>query len=478
MRQTNDIFIPIPKSKNTKCKVEIKGTDQTARVIESSFVYPATIGVGTFHVILSNAHGQLTGNFSPGDAVKFYADNTDATTLQFWGRIDYVKEDISEKGQFLELEGRHRSYLLVEHLVCHSATSTSPSQILKDIIDKLPSSYGFTYTNVDTDTDSMDVEWNYKPFWDCVFELCKHASYDCYVDNNLDFNYFEANSILNEDDAIVEGDNFIKNKEWGTNDLYEKTRVTVMGQDDEGLPIIYTDIIADEGDEIREVFIKETSANTETKVQNIAESKLLELTNRTPQSIITSHGLESVNPGDNIWLLIPRQQIHGQYKLIQITHRFGAKVGGWRTECLIEEEEAGVAQTIQRISQLSKAGIQSENINKMIGSYNFTFDTDSGIHSATEIKDGVLKTDGASSGNWISLNKTLTENVTYYEVRVVGETLSGTNYYVSTDGGSTWQPVTALKTLYSFSPPGQNLAVKVGLKSADTQVNSLVLLYK
>ena len=33
MRQTNQIYIPIPKARNTKCKVEIAGVDVTARVI-------------------------------------------------------------------------------------------------------------------------------------------------------------------------------------------------------------------------------------------------------------------------------------------------------------------------------------------------------------------------------------------------------------------------------------------------------------
>lgn len=477
MRQTNEIFIPVPKVRNTKCQITVNSVDLTGRVIESLFVYPVTEGVGTFSIKISNAHGQYSGTFNSGDVVKFYADNTDATTLQFEGRVDFVKDSIGSSGQFLEIEGRHKAYLLTEYLICHSAISTSPSQILKEIIDKLPTGYGFTYTNVATDTDSMDVEWNYKPFWDCVFELCKHSGFDCYVDNDLDFHYFEANSIVNGSDAIVEGDNFIKTSNWGTDDTYEKTRVTALGQDDQGLPIVYTAISTDEGTDIKELFVKDTSADTITKVQNIAESKLAEYTNRAPQAKIKSYGLETIKPGENIQLLITRQQISGQYKIIQIEHSFGAKSGGWRTECSIEENEVGVSQMIQRVSKQAKSGIQSDNVNKMTSSYNFTFDENSGTHSTTEIIDGVLKATGAS-GTWISEVKTLTTNADYYEVRATGETLPGTDYYVSTDNGNTWQSVAAFKTIYSCSPPGKNLKVKVGLNSADTQINSLVLLYK
>ncbi|KKK65788.1 hypothetical protein LCGC14_2970620, partial [marine sediment metagenome] len=224
MINSTRIYIPIPKARNTQCKVEIGGVDVTSRVIDSKWVKPVTNGVGAFNMTISNAKGQFSGNYNAGDTVKFYADNTDATTLQFWGRIDYTKDDLVTNGQFLNIEGRHRSFLLNEHFVCHSATNTATSQILKDIIDKIPGSAGFTYSNVQTDTTEMNVEWNYKPFWDCVVELCKHSGFDCYVDNDLDFHYFEANSIENTNEAIVEGDNFIRTKDWGTNDIYEKTR--------------------------------------------------------------------------------------------------------------------------------------------------------------------------------------------------------------------------------------------------------------
>ena len=69
MRQTTEVFIPIPKVRNTHCKVEIAGDDQTSRMISSKFIYPTTIGIGTFIMNLSNAFGQLTGKYQAGDVV-------------------------------------------------------------------------------------------------------------------------------------------------------------------------------------------------------------------------------------------------------------------------------------------------------------------------------------------------------------------------------------------------------------------------
>ena len=471
MRETTEIFIPIPKTRNTHCKVEVDGDDLTSRVKESSWVYPVTDGIGTFKIVLSNSHGQITGIYNAGDVVKFYADNVDNTTLQFWGRIDYVKDNITKDGQFLEIEGRHRCYLLTEYLVCHSATSKASSQILKDIINKIT---GFTYTNIDTTSDSMNVEWNYKPFWDCVKELCNYAGYDCYVDNDLDFHFFEADSISNTNDAVVEGDNLIDSKNWGTNDYYEKSRVTVIGQSGDGLPIVYT-AISDDETEVREVFIKDSSVNTEIKAKNLADAKLSEITNRTPQAIVKSFGLETISPGDNIWILIPRQEIHGQYKVVQITHSFGMKSGGWRTECIIEQDEGGMTKIIQNLSEKSDRAIQSENINKLNYSWNFEFNEDSGAHSTTEITGGVLKSTGAS-GTWISNVKNLSSNVTKCELRVKGEAIPGTVFSVSVDNGINYQSIT-LNTLKTLSPPGKNLRIKVEINSASTQIYSMVLLY-
>lgn len=481
MIKSNKIYIPIPKIRNTKCKVEIGGVEVTSRVIDSSWILPVTNGIGTFSLIISNAKGQFSGSYNPGDVVKFYADNTDATTLQFQGRIDYVKDDLSDKGQILNIEGRHRAFLLNEFAICHSATNAATSVILKAIIDKLPTAAGFTYTNVQADTTTMSVEWNYKPFWDCVLELSNKASFDCYVDNNLDFHYFPENSIENTGDAISEGDNFIRSKDSGTNDYYEKTRVIAMGQDVKGLPIIYTSISANEVDDIREVFIQDSSANTYEKVQDIADAKLTELTNRNPQSRITSFGLETIKPGENLWIIVPRQKIAGQFKLIEINHKFGMKVGGWRTEVLTEELDEGISGAIQKIDKATQQIRETKNVNKLNYSYNFNFGTDTGSHSTTNItilgtNEGFLSTDGSASGTWISPIRTLSSNATALELRIAGTELQNIAVYVSLTGGTTYTKITNVNQNVTVVG-GKDLRVRVDFSTATARLDSLSLLY-
>jgi len=486
MRETSEIFIPIPKVRNTKIKIEIAGDDLTKRVRESTWTKSGTSGPGTFNMVLSNSFGQLTELYKNGDMVKFYADNTDATTLQFQGIIDFTKENISSEGQYLKIEGRHRAYLLTEYLVCYSAESTEPSVILKAIIDALPSTYGITYANVAATTKTMDVEWVYKPFWDCVVELCNYSQFDAYVDNDLDFHFFAENSILNENEAISEGDNFIKTMDWGTDSYYEKTRVTAIGSDTNNFPIVYTAISSTEGDDIKEVMIRDSSANTEAKVQNIAEAKLSELTNRNPQAKINSFGLETLEPGENLWLIIPRQKIAGQYKAIEIKHKFGTENGGWRSEIKVEEEESGMARTIQRVSQKTDLNIQAENINKLNFSFNMNFDdeTKTGSHTSTKINKGkvVLTDDSVLTGSWISTGKTAGTNVTEVEMRVKGSNITDSKFYYSLNDGISWEEVTSFNTLMTPTSVGKNLKIKVELNRAsgstlNPEVDSLVLLY-
>ncbi len=482
MRQTTEIFIPIPRVRNTHAKVEIDGDDLTGRVIGSVWRYPVTTGIGTFRIELSNANGQLGGEYSSGDVAKFYADNSDGSTLQFFGIIDSVKDSISSKGQILEIEGRHRAYLLTEFLVCYSATNTKTSEIVKDIIGKLPTGYGFTYSNVEEDTTTMDVEWNYKPFWDCIFELCNKGGFDCYVDNDLDFHYFEANSKANDREFVAEGNNFLNSKYIGVDKYPEKTRVIVTGRSPVGLPIIHTAISGTEGGNIKEILVNDESANSMTQVQDIAEAKLAEFSDKQVQAMIESFGLETLTPGENIWLVIPRQQIYGQYKIVQINHKFGAKSGGWRTESIIEEEEKGIASSIQNINQKSDRGRIStvvENVNKFDFSWNLDFNSDSGSHSNTEIVEGILRTDGSATGVWASDILEVPSNVTSpIELNVNGVILEGLKVYLSTNSGVSYTQIYGVGSGLASLKSGKKLKIRVNLASASTQIDGLALLYK
>ena len=476
-------FIPIPKKRDTQVKVEINGIDEKKLVRESSWIKPVTLSIGSFKIKLKNAGGKLINKYSKGQTVKFYADNTDATRLQFQGRIDYIKDVLLKEGHFLEIEGRHRAFILNETQVNHKAEDVEVSQILKDIIDKYASNFTQVNINATNPEIKINVEWSYVPFWDCVIFLCKKANFDCFVDNDLDFHFFKQGSIKNKNEYIVEGMNFIETSETGTDDYYEKTRVIAVGKMNDGItPIIYTAKSSGEGSEVREVKVEDSTLNTAESVQALAEGELLDLENRPRQSSIESHGLETLEPGEKIPILIPRQLINEEPRIMQLTHTFGEK--GWRTKCMTEKEIKGIEDLIKDRIKTENMLSTIDNLNKLDFSFNFGFDNDNltASHSDTQITGGLLELkSGNTEGRWGSSLKTVPDNITKTELRFVGKDLTSSKFYFSIDGGNTWQQFGGDRLLTTPNHTGLSLRARIDLFKNDSNpwpvVDSMAVLY-
>ena len=447
-------------------------------VEESNWVKPATIGLGSFIIKLKNAFGRKSETFSKGQQVKFYYDNIGGTRLQFHGRIDHIKEVMSKDGQFLDITGRHRSYLLTETKVNFSATNADPAQILKDIIDQLPSSYGFTYDNVESTGLTMSVEWNYIDFWDCVRELCEFAISDCRVDNDLDFHFHAQNSKINNEEFIAERVNHLETEEYGVDDYYERNRVIGVGEDENGIPVIYTAISSGEGTEIREVIVRSATANTRAKVQALAEAKLSVLENLPPQALLKSHGLATLEPGEVMWVSVPRQRIYAQLKALQVTIKFGSKEGGIRYETVIEKEIIGTEQLIEARIKAEDKVSKATNVNKLNYSLNFEFnnDNDTESHAQTHVNDGFLSLSDAAFNNgiWIGNAVAAANNISKVELRYFGSDLGSSNFYFSVDNGVNWEPFSGKEILISPVNTGKNIKLKIELIKTDLYPNPKV----
>jgi hypothetical protein len=226
------------------------------------------------------------------------------------------------------------------------------------------------------------------------------------------------------------------------------------------------------------MIIYDANIKTETQAQERADYELS--INKDPPLVgdVIAFGLPTLQPGEKIQISDPLSNLNPDYyKILKYKHEFR---GIMKTMLTIEKEPRQIHHLIKdRIGAEQKLS-EMPNPNEMRYSWIDTFDADSGIHSdeSTKITDGVLKTDGGASGTWISDNKALSSDAIAYELRVNGDVLAGTTYYVSSDGGSTWQSVAALNTAYDMSPPGSNLKIKVVLSSASTQIKSLSLMYK
>ncbi len=423
--------------------------------------------IGYFKIILDNNNEEYSGVYSGGETVEFSMDFSDGTTLRFKGLIDKVFSKYDQgKGFTLELAGNHVSGGLLTLTVTESYSGDSTcDEILKDLGNTYLT--GYTYTNVSSSLVSPTVNWNNKPFWECIFDLCKLAlasgRFDAYVDDDLDFHFFEENSIENNDEAIVWNDTMINTEGLGTQSLTQRNKIIVYGEAG-GLPVISTSGTGD-----KEEVLFDSKTNKIDMASELGAAELI-LKNQTPvEGKANAFILPSLSPGDKIWITNPNFKIQGQYKIYKFTHKFPIE----RTECFI--------QTSRQLPHLFKKRIENElalqtvtNPFKMKNTLiSLVFDSSDEIttkDSNVTISDGIIK---LSSGVEGTFTVTMSSNsaITSIHLQVKGSALVGTKYEFSTDGGET--PSTIDPDLEISVPSGTSIWLRVSLNSADTEIDSL-----
>jgi len=489
--ETDEMISWTARKFTPKTKVEIiaaisgVATDITSRVLTGKFRQSIfRIGIGNFNIDINNIGGIYSGTWAGGDTVKFYADLGDGTTEKFIGRVDSVKENISKKGQILTVNGRHATYLLTEKFVNKTYENKTIDVILKDLVDSylknLDNHADFTYANVNAFTETFTLTWSNKSVIECMKDLCEIGSADGYVDNDLDFHLFQENSIVNTEDGFAEGvrgRNLFYIRNYGEDTYYEKDKVTVIGNDNEGLEIIHT---AGSGNRESRPIVN-ISLDTMDEVKDFAIAKLAEGTNVPPQAIMSGYALPSVNPGENIWITSLRNKINKALKVVEYTDIVGSRSRGiWTAEVKAEREPTTIAQQMKVRAQRELELVRVTNPNNLEFSYNFPFDDDTNTltDSTTQRIDGYLATDGSVSGTWISSTRTADSDITQVELKYKGENNEGTVFKVSVDSGLNWVTATKDSLINPFPYSGNRVALRVEFSSASAKVYSIAILYK
>ena len=446
--------------------------DITQRIFDGELIDGVTTTIGNFTFSIDNSSQSLRGAWVGNEIIKIYMDYaTEATTLRFRGRL----EQVSYRGRIIRIRGRSEGKKLLEITVTKSYSNQESSTILTNLMSRYVPS--FTTSNVAVSSTSLTANWYQKPLFDCVKELCNASGFDFYVDSNLDCHYFESGTRSNTTEAFVHDSNLFSVGDFAYDYSQIKNRIIVYGGKQEGMDIIATAEDADSQSSfgVKELIINDNSITTDTQASERATYELS--INLSPPLIgdVNGIGLPTLQPGEKMLVSAPYSKIDpASYKIVKYKHNFG---NGMETTVTIDKEATQIEDIMRdRIGQEQQLS-DMPNPNEMRNSWINTFDEDSGTHSSTEIINGVLKTDGGGSGTWISDNNSITNNAVSCELRANGDNLSGTVYYVSTDGGNTWQVIT-LNTLLELSPPGPTLKLKFELNSANTQIKAINLLYK
>ncbi len=482
-RRDRQAFIWVPRNQTTAYIIKIGGTDYTTEVLGGGnieFSKNLCPDVGSFKFNLENSTGQFSDLFSGGETVQIYLDFASATTKRFEGVLERVENVQDDSGYVLKCEGTHLTGKLLDITVTESYSgNTLVHNILKDIIDKYLSGQGFTDANVSSFSELPTIQWQNKPFWDCVADLCTIAEADCYVDDNKDFHFFAKNSITTTTEAAVWNDTLISIEGIGSDTVEVRNKVIVYGKDDDGNVIIYTasDSSSQTTYGIKEKIIRDEDIKTYAQAKERGDAELALLKEKENSGKVTSWILPSLQPGEKFYVISPLQKIHLAYRGVQVTHKLPDEI----TEVDIEKTKSLPKLFKDRIKK-EMALEAVENINKMDYSYNFPFSDYSNIDTGAStsnirVADGFLSLSSGTTGTMISNARETDFDITLVEIRTKGEAYSDAVFYVRANDGDAWQTI-SLNTPASLDVSGNRLALKVSINSASTRIDSITVMYR
>jgi len=470
-------FIWITPDRKYDWTVNINGVDIRDYILSAKFTRSLVGEEMGCDIELDNSGEQYTSMFDYGDTIVFKMDNGSATTIQWEGKLEEQKAKLNMDGFTLQIRGSHYTASLLDITVTEEFTNAGISTILTNLISDYLT--GFTSTNVAANNTQINIKFNNKPLFDCIVDLMNISGYDCYIDNDKDFHFFQKESINNEEEAIVWDDSLIEIQGLGADNVDVKNKLIVYG-DAGGLPIIHTeeDTNSQTNHGTKEKVIEDSGIKTNSSASSFASSEIDILKSPEVKGTATCTFMHPLRPGDLIPVIYPPMNVHDFYRIIKYTY----SVPEERLDFTFSKETS--------ISKLLKARINKDvsqenlkNKNKMKYSYNFTFDDNTGI-SSTETSSNIVISDGKigiSSGTTGTIITNAKSGETYTpsqcELQVIGEGLNNILFYIAFDNNSIWQQVSTF-TQTSVLNTGIKPKIKVVINSTSSFIDSIALLYK
>ena len=466
-------FIWIPRVETPASDLKIDSVSQYTLIWNAQCTRVLCPEIGDFKIVLDNNNSEFTDKYNKGNSVEFFTDLSSGTTKVFEGKIDTLKHRFGGQGYTLAIAGGHISSddLLLTTITASFSGDTS----FKDIIDNLISTFlsGRGYTSNVTATSSIKptVNWNAKPFWDCIFDLTKLANADAYVNDSKVLQFFDKNSIENNKEAIVWNDTLIDTSGLGTQNLTNRDKIQVIGDDGTGLPVISTS-----GTGLKEKVLFDTKIATFEQATEISLAELSFLDTDFTEGQVEAFILPTLRPGDKIWITNPPMQIREQDKVYKYTHKFPLE----RTSIFVETDRNIPLVFKKRIeNELALQTIQ--NPFKMLESLNLTFDNIDELRvldSNVSVSEGKIRLTSGTEGTFTAI-KTFNTTITSIHLLVVGSDLLGTIYQIRKAGETAFQNITPnVEIALDSNQQGAGLELKVSFNSATTEIDSIALLGK
>ena len=434
-----------------------------------------TESIGNFEFEIPNPNETYTSAWTGMEIFRFYCDYAPTpSTLRFRGRI----EKPSKKDCNVKVTGRSESLFVQDQQVNKQYVDVDAGYAIKDLFD--------TYGESRFDTSEINISIGEKitltfseyAFWDAIEAICLAVGYDCYIDASLVVQFFEAGSVNNTTDAIIDDMNMLEVKDFASDSSFIKNQIRVIGGTIDGVQVVYTanDTTSQPTYGIRRKNIKDDGILTFDAAKDLADFVLAQ--EKDPPEIGEVDGvlLATIQPGENIQLsseingLIPKY-----YRILSYKHTIDNGFG--KTTVKVNKEARKLSHVMKdRVQNEFKNSKSEFNADDLDFSEIELFNSDTGSGTNTSITDGVLKSTSAG-GIWLSDVYETPDGNDFNKLRIglVASDLSNIKIEYSTNNGETYTVLErdTLKTGLT----GKRLLIKLTLALDNIQIDSIRVQY-
>lgn len=479
--------IPPPSSAIAKVTVD-NGTselDITDLITSAKFNGGTTKTIGNFELKFMDPDKTYYDQISNFNDVYLYGNyGTTASTKRLRFKVESKgyedhQTKISGLGILMICAGKKIIYKTTSGgVLTTKAKSTIITEILQNNFSDITD-----FSQIETNSAAVQKNYSEIPFMDVINDICG-STHEFYLDADLVPHYFTRGSIQSSTEGVSEEVNFLYNDDNATNAEEIYSRVRVYGGTIGGIQIIAT---SDEDTSLtggikKDKIISNTSITTTTQAQDLADVEFAAIKNPTRIGAFSSFFLPSLNPGEKLFIALPQEDVSpGYYQVQEFTHEFDLAIpNGFKTKVIMEKRRINLPKIVNENISFQSESTDSNNPNDLNFSYIFSLSSSSGTFTNTVLQintatgEGELKTDGSSSGTWISDEIDLDSDLTAIQPKINGYNLSGVQLSISTNGGSTYTPI--VSGTISI-PSGKKIKFKVTINSANTVITGVGFLY-
>lgn len=498
MPDTNtDFKIWLPQNKDEAFfDVKLVDSSGTETSVKEDLLYIQVIwptlregGLASFNLRLSNNERKYLNTYVKGNRVKIYMDYTDGTTLYKEFYMEEPKYGYSN-GYIVYINGRDYPQLADDKITINLSNGVAANDAFSEIVTNNYSGI-VTTTGVSEDMNTTIYGgYEYQSAVQVFSDILERVEYDGRIESDGSITTFDDEGILSTTETAILGQNIKSLSGFGAESSEEKNRVQVIGDFVENCPILrMKQNLTQQSLTWKKVDVfKKNSIKTIDDATEVATTKENEYSSLPDSGTLTTTGMFTIKPGQQIMCSVPDVRLVGDYFVAKVTHTFSPGQGV-ETQLDINESKIEMSTFLKNERERRQAQRQVNNPNSMTDTIIFLdFNTQEGIDSLSNLtlSNGKLKLSaGQSEGTMITDVFVADEDFTEYEIRgQFNDDMELIEVYVSNDGGFNYSQtgIDNFGEKFSLTASDNRVRLKVTLRSdgdnAKPELDSIAVLIK